>query len=198
MLGLRGACPVQLRAPWSYATRAILASLTVGGARGLCSAGGWPPSHLDKVNEVMLGSSGGDSGVQFVELLDRGGAEEQFHAGLCAPTSWWRTTAPATSWASRMLNPHRAFAERPEREREYLISTSGRGRRVRSKPADERLGRNAPLRCRGRACFESQHAEPQPPLSCLTWGACQQGRLPTNSMGHGIGQRSAATRNGQS
>jgi hypothetical protein len=34
--------------------------------------------HLEKVNEVMLASAGGDASVQLVELLDKGGSEEQF------------------------------------------------------------------------------------------------------------------------
>ena len=34
--------------------------------------------HLNMVNEVMLASSSGDSGVHFVEFLDNGGSEELF------------------------------------------------------------------------------------------------------------------------
>ena len=45
---------------------------------GLLAAPAQATFHLNMVNEVMLASASGNTGEQFVELLDLGGTEEQF------------------------------------------------------------------------------------------------------------------------
>ena len=45
---------------------------------GFAAAPALATFHLNMVNEVMRASSSGDSGVQFVELLDHGGSEALF------------------------------------------------------------------------------------------------------------------------
>ncbi len=56
---------------------AVLAGLTLASMMSLAGPAE-ATYHLNMVNEVMLASSGGDSGVQFVEFLDHGGSEELF------------------------------------------------------------------------------------------------------------------------
>jgi hypothetical protein len=155
---------------------AVLTSLAVGGLAVLAG-----PSqatfHLEKVNEVMLASGSGDSSVQFVELLDRGGTEEAF-TPVFAPYKLVVYDAGANKLGEHSLSADglRAAAS----GREYLVSTAGADAAF-GVAGDERLDVPLPAGA-GQACFE---ANPDPPaFSCLTWGAITK-PVPTNSNGTG-------------
>jgi hypothetical protein len=133
--------------------------------------------HLEKVNEVMLASSSGDSSVQFVELLDRGGSEEQF-TPVFAPYKLVVYDGAANKLGEHTLNPDGLRAA--DSGREYLISTTGADAAF-GVTGDEHLDVSLPTGA-GQACFE---ANPNPPaFSCLTWGAVTK-PVPTNSNGTG-------------
>ncbi len=134
--------------------------------------------HLEKVNEVMLSSSAGDAGQQFVELLDHGGSEEVF-TPVFAPYKLVIYDAAGTMIGAHMLDPTglrmAAAADAP-----YLISTAAADAALAVK-GDEKLDVALPL-AGGQACFE---ANPNPPaFNCLTWGTITK-PVPTNSMGTG-------------
>jgi hypothetical protein len=134
--------------------------------------------HLEKVNEVMVSSSAGDAGVQFVELLDHGGSEEVF-TPVFAPYKLVIYDAAGTMIGAHMLDPTglrmAAAADAP-----YLISTAGADAALAVK-GDEKLDVALPPAA-GQACFE---ANPNPPaFNCLTWGTITK-PVPTNSMGSG-------------
>src|SRR4051812_4791936 len=134
--------------------------------------------HLEKVNEVMLASGAGDAGVQFVELLDRGGSEEAF-TPVFAPYK-----LVVYDGAGNKLGEHGLSADglraAASGGREYLISTAAADAAF-GVSGDERLELSLP-RSAGQACFE---ANPDPhAFSCLTWGAITR-PVPTNSMGTG-------------
>ena len=134
--------------------------------------------HLEKVNEVLLRSSGGDAGVQFVELLDRGGSEEQF-TPVFAPYKLVIYDAAANKLGEQTLNPSglRAGASAGT---EYLISTAAADAAL-GVTGDERLTTSLPPTA-GQACFE---ANPNPPaFSCMTWGTISKA-VATNSQGSG-------------
>ena len=136
----------------------VLASLVLFTAPALATY------HLNMVNEVMLSSSTGNSGVQFVELLDNGGAEELF-TPVFAPYKLVIYDPAGNILAQQTLNPNglRAAADA---DREYLVSTAAANAAFHV-TGDERLTVTLPL-AGGQACFEGS---PQPPaVSCLTWG----------------------------
>jgi hypothetical protein len=154
----------------------VLAALTVVGVAVL-AAPAQATFHLEKVNEVMLASKTGDAGVQFVELLDRGGSEEAF-TPVFAPYKLVVYDAAGNKLGEHGLNPDglRAAAS----GREYLISTAAADAAF-GVSGDERLDVSLP-RNAGQACFE---ANPNPPaFSCITWGAITKA-VATNSMGSG-------------
>src|SRR5712671_1615038 len=98
----------------------IVASLALGGL-GALAAPALATFHLNKVNEVMLASSSGDSGVQFVELLDRGGVEEQF-TPVFAPYKLVLYNGAGNKLAEQTLDPT-GLRGSAAAGREYLIST---------------------------------------------------------------------------
>jgi hypothetical protein len=155
----------------------MLASLVLGGM-GVLAAPALATFHLEKVNEVMLGSSSGDSGVQFVELLDRGGGEEQF-TPVFAPYKLVVYDGAGNKLAEQMLNPTglRGAAS----GREYLISTPAADTAF-GVAGDERLAVTLPMGA-GQACFEANSPSPTA-FSCLTWGPITR-PVPTNSQGTG-------------
>jgi hypothetical protein len=155
----------------------MLASLVLGGM-GVLAAPALATFHLEKVNEVMLGSSSGDSGVQFVELLDRGGGEEQF-TPVFAPYKLVVYDAAGNRLGEQMLNPTglRGAAS----GREYLISTPAADTAF-GVAGDERLAVTLPMGA-GQACFEANSPGPTA-FSCLTWGPITR-PVPTNSQGTG-------------
>ena len=133
--------------------------------------------HLEKVNEVMLASGTGDTSVQFVELLDKGGTEEQF-TPVFAPYKLVIYDGAGNKLGEHMLDPAglRAAASGTP----YLVSTAAADAAFGVK-GDERLDVSLPTSA-GQACFE---ANPNPPaFSCVTWGAVTK-PVPTNSMGTG-------------
>jgi hypothetical protein len=155
----------------------ILASLTLAGMAVL-AAPALATFHLNKVNEVMLASSSGDSGVQFVELLDRGGGEEQF-TPVFAPYKLVVYDGGGNKLGEQMLNPT-GLRGAAAGGREYLISTSAADAAF-GVTGDERLGVTLPGA--GQACFEANTPSPTA-FSCLTWGPITRA-VPTNSMGTG-------------
>jgi hypothetical protein len=157
--------------------RRALAALTFAGV-GLLAAPAHATFHLEKINEVMLASSTGDGGVQFVELLDRGGSEEAF-TPVFAPYKLVIYDAAGNKLGEHGLNPD-GLRPAAASGREYLIST-GAADAALGVSGDERLDISLP-RNAGQACFE---ANPSPPaFSCLTWGAITK-PVATNSMGTG-------------
>src|SRR3954454_5862595 len=160
---------------WRRRTGALV-TLTLD-AVALLAAPAHATFHLEKVNEVMLASSGGDAGVQFVELLDRGGSEEAF-TPVFAPYKLVVYDAAGNKLGEHGLNPDglRAAAS----GREYLISTAAADAAF-GVSGDERLDLSLP-RSAGEACSEPN---PNPPaFSCITWGAITKA-VATNSMGSG-------------
>jgi len=134
--------------------------------------------HLNMVNEVMLGSSTGDTSVQFVEFLDKGGTEEQFTPAF-APYKLVIYDAAGNMLGQQTLDPTglRAAAAIG---REYLVSTSAADAAFHV-TGDERLTVALPQGA-GQACFEGS---PTPPaVSCLTWGKITK-PVPINMFGTG-------------
>ena len=133
--------------------------------------------HLEKVNEVMLASSGGDTSVQFVELLDRGGSEEAF-TSVFAPYKLVVYDGAGNKLGEHTLDAaglSAAAAGTP-----YLVSTAAADAAF-GVAGNERLDVALPAGA-GQACFE---ANPNPPaFSCLTWGPITK-PIPTNSQGTG-------------
>src|SRR5260370_19305380 len=121
--------------------------------------------HLNQVNEVMLASGSGDSSVQYVEFIDRGGSEEQFTPAFA---TYRRVIydAGGTKLVEQMLEPNKL---RPEAAvgREYLVSPPGTDSAFHV-TGDERLTRTLPPGA-GQACFEG-NTPPPTAVSCLTWG----------------------------
>src|SRR5438046_2109610 len=98
----------------SYWFGAILVSLAL-------PAAAHATFHLEKVNEVMLASSSGDSGVQFVELLDQGGSEEAF-TPVFAPYKLVIYDAAGNKLGEHMLDPT-GLRSAASSGAPYLIST---------------------------------------------------------------------------
>jgi hypothetical protein len=134
--------------------------------------------HLNMANEVMLASGTGDSGAQFVELLDHGGSEEAF-TPVFAPYKLVIYDAAGTQLGEHVLDPA-GLRDAAAADREYLVSTPAADAAL-GVTADEALDVQLPLDA-GQACFQ---ANPDPPaFSCLTWGAISK-PVATNSMGTG-------------
>ena len=147
-------------------------------ALGLLAQSAWATFHLQMVNEVMLASGGGDTGVQFVELLDKGGTEEQF-TPVFGPYKLAVYDAAGNKLGEHMLDPS-GLRSAAASGREYLISTAAADAAF-GVTGDERLDVALPAGA-GQACFE---ANPSPPaFSCMTWGTITK-PVPTNSMGTG-------------
>ena len=176
MFGLRSLARVDRKRRFAR-DASMLASLAMGGL-GVLAAPASATFHLEKVNEVMLASSGGDSGVQFVELLDRGGGEEQF-TPVFAPYKLVVYDGAGNKLAEQTLNPNGLRGATAGRE--YLISTPAADAAF-GVTGDERLGPSLPLGA-GQACFEANTPSPTA-FSCLTWGSVTR-PVPTNSQGSG-------------
>jgi hypothetical protein len=154
-----------------------LAALTVAGM-ALAAAPAQATFHLEKVNEVMLASSTGNASVQFVELVDRGGTEEEF-TPVFAPYKLVIYDGAGNKLGEHTLNPD-GLRPAAATGREYLISTAAADAAF-GVSGDERLDVSLP-RNAGQACFE---ANPNPPaFSCLTWGSITK-PVPTNATGSG-------------
>src|SRR3954451_14915618 len=132
-----------------------VAALTVAGV-ALLSAPAHATFHLEKVNEVMLASSSGDAGVQFVELLDRGGSEEAF-TPVFAPYKLVIYDAAGNKLGEHGLNPD-GLRPAAASGREYLLSPAAADAGL-GVSSSERLDLSLP-RSAGQACFE---ANPHPP-----------------------------------
>lgn len=156
---------------------AVLLVVAVAGL-GLLAQPAWATFHLNMVNEVMLASGSGDTGVQFVELLDKGGTEESF-TPVFAPYKLVIYDAAGNKMAEHTLDPNGLRAAAASGQ-EYLVSTAAADMTF-GVTGDERLDVSLPQGA-GQACFE---ANPNPPaFSCMTWGTITK-PVPTNSMGTG-------------
>jgi hypothetical protein len=133
--------------------------------------------HLNMVNEVLLASSGGDSSVQFVEFLDRGGTEEQFTPAF-APYKLVIYDASGKMLGQQTLDPNGLRAAAAV-GREYLVSTAGADTAF-NVTGDEHLTVTLPAGA-GQACFEG-NTPPPTAVSCLTWGAITK-PVPINMFG---------------
>jgi hypothetical protein len=152
--------------------------LALGGL-GVLAAPALATFHLTKVNEVMLASDSGDSRVQFVELLDRGGVEEQF-TPVFAPYKLVVYNGAGNKLAEQTLDPT-GLRGAAAAGREYLISTQAADSAF-GVTGDERLVVSLPAGG-GQACFEANTPNPTA-FNCLTWGSITK-PVPTNSMGTG-------------
>ncbi|MFL5895446.1 MAG: hypothetical protein ACJ76Z_10065 [Thermoleophilaceae bacterium] len=137
--------------------------------------------HLEKVNEVMLASAGGDPSVQFVELLDHGGTEEQF-TPVFAPYKLVVYDGAGNKLGEHVLTAS-GLSKAAAADGPYLISTA---------PADAAFGvkgdevLDMPLpQAAGQACFEA-NAQPSA-FNCMTWGPITKA-VATNSNGTGSAQ----------
>jgi hypothetical protein len=152
----------------------LVAGFVVG--MGVLASPAFATFHLEMVNEVMLASGTGDSTVQFVELLDHGGTEEQF-TPVFAPYRLAVYDGAGNPLGAQMLDPT-GLRTAASANKEYLLSTPA---------ADAALGvtGDAPLTVAlpagsGQACFEANPGA----FSCLTWGTVSK-PVETNSMGTG-------------
>ena len=156
---------------------AVLLVVAVAGL-GLLAQPAWATFHLNMVNEVMLASGSGDTGVQFVELLDKGGTEESF-TPVFAPYKLVIYDAAGNKMAEHTLDPNGLRAAAASGH-EYLVSTAAADMTF-GVTGDERLDVSLPQGA-GQACFE---ANPNPPaFSCMTWGTITK-PVPTNTQGTG-------------
>jgi hypothetical protein len=126
----------------------------------------------------MLASSTGDVSVQFVELIDHGGSEEQF-TPVFAPYKLVVYDAAANKLGEHMLSAD-GLRTAAAADKEYLVSTAAADAAF-GVTGNERLDVALPAGA-GQACFE---ANPDPPaFSCLTWGKITKA-VPTNGQGTG-------------
>jgi hypothetical protein len=134
--------------------------------------------HLEKVNEVMLASSSGDTAAQFVELLDTGGTEEQF-TPVFAPYQLKVYDAAGKLLGQQTLDPNglRAAAQTGS---EYLISTAAADNAF-GVTGNERLTVSLPADA-GQICFAGSPGE----VSCMSYGTISK-PVQTNSQGTGTG-----------
>jgi hypothetical protein len=146
---------------------------------GIGAAPAYATFHLNKVNEVMLASSGGDASVQFVEFLDRGGSEEQF-TPVFGQYELVIYDAAGNRLGVHVLDPA-GLRGAAAAGREYLVSTAAADAAF-GVTGDERLDVSLPLPA-GQACFEATTPSPSA-FNCLTWGAISH-PVPTNSQGSG-------------
>jgi hypothetical protein len=142
------------------------------------------------VNEVMLASGSGSSGVQFVELLDHGGTEEQF-TPVFAPYKLVVYDGAGNQLGEHMLDPT-GLRNAAGMDHEYLISTAAADAAF-GVTGDEHLDVALPVNA-GQVCFQ---ANPSPPaFSCMDYGSVSK-PVPTNSQGTGT-VRGPVPTNGES
>jgi hypothetical protein len=157
-----------------------IATLLVGSfaVAGIWAAPAFATFHLEMANEVMLGSSSGDSRVQFVELLDHGGSEEAF-TPVFAPYKLVVYDAAGNKLGEHELSAS-GLREAATADREYLLSTPAADAAF-GVTGDEALDVQLPAGA-GQVCFE---ANPDPhAFSCLTWGSITK-PVQTNPQGTG-------------
>jgi hypothetical protein len=155
----------------------ILPALTVA-AFALMAQPALATFHLEMVNEVMLASSSGDSGVQFVELLDNGGSEETF-TPVFAPYKLVVYDADGHKLGEQTLSAS-GLRSAAGSDSEYLISTAAADGAF-GVTGDERLTVTLPAGA-GQACYEANQSPSA--FSCMTWGTITKA-VATNSNGTG-------------
>jgi hypothetical protein len=142
--------------------RLPLSLVALLGGLGLTAAPAQATFHLEKVNEVMLASAAGDAGIQFVELLDKGGAEESFPP-IFAPFKLVVYDAAGAQRGEQTLDPNglraAAMAGTP-----YLISTAAADAAFNVK-GDEALSVALPADA-AQVCFQGNPGN----VSCITYG----------------------------
>ncbi|MEA2374074.1 MAG: hypothetical protein QOD53_537 [Thermoleophilaceae bacterium] len=135
--------------------------------------------HLEKVNEVVLASSGGDLSAQFLELYDQGGMEESFTPAF-APygLSVYDAAGKPLPGDSQTLDAT-GLRNAAAADKQYLVSTPAADTAF-GVTGDEKLTVSLPLSA-GQACYTGMGGTP---FSCVTWG-CITHAVSTNSMGTG-------------
>lgn len=143
--------------------RTLLAGFLALAGLALPAAPAFATFHLEKVNEVLLASTAGDAGTQFVELLDTGGSEEQF-TPLFAPYKLVVFDGAGNMLGEQTLDPT-GLRSAASSGSEYLISTAA---------ADAAFGvtGNAPLTIplpldAAQVCFQGSPGN----VSCLSYGS---------------------------
>ena len=158
---------------------AIVAAASVLIACGAAAAPAQATFHLNMVNEVMLASSAGDTGTQFVEFLDNGGTEEQF-TPVFAPYKLVVYDAAGNELGEQTLNPSGLRAAATA-DREYLVSTAAADAAF-GVTGDERLTVTLPVTA-GQVCFAGNEPAPHA-VSCMSYGTITH-PVQTNSEGTG-------------
>lgn len=129
--------------------------------------------HLNKVNEVMLASSGADASVQFVEFIDPGDDSEVFPP-FFAPYKLAVYDADADELGEQVLDGP-ALSSARAAGRPYLVSTAAADSAL-GVTGDEALAVTLPQEA-GQACFVATAQDEA--YSCLTWGRITTA-VPTN------------------
>lgn len=129
--------------------------------------------HLNKVNEVMLASSGGDASVQFVEFLNKGDSSEVYPPSF-GPYKLVVYSAAGDKLGEQVLNGP-ALSSARAAGRPYLVSTPAVDAAF-GVTGDERLAVTLPEGA-GQACFVATAQSEA--YSCLTWGRLTKA-VPTN------------------
>ena len=168
--------------------RVAVAGVALVAGLGIPVATAQATFHLEQVNEVMLASASGDSSTQFVELLDKGGSEEQF-TPVFAPYKLVVYDGAGKELGEQTLNPT-GLRNAAAAGSEYLISTPAADAAF-GVTGDERLTVSLPLDA-AQACFAGNPGN----ISCITYGSIAS-PVPMNSNGSGA-QHGPVPPNGES
>jgi hypothetical protein len=156
--------------------RIVLFAATLVTGLAMPAASAQATFHLEKVNEVMLASASGDASVRFVELLDKGGTEEQF-TPVFAPYKLAVYDGAGSALGEQTLNPT-GLRGAASAGTEYLISTAAADSAF-GVTGDERLTISLPLGA-AQVCFQGSPGN----VSCITYGSITQ-PVPMSSNGTG-------------
>jgi hypothetical protein len=156
--------------------RSVIGAVVLMAGLALPVASAQATFHLEKVNELMLASAGGDSGVQFVELLDKGGTEEQF-TPVFAPYRLVVYDGAGKQLGEQTLNPT-GLRNAAASGTEYLISTAAADAAF-GVSGDEHLTVTLPPST-GQVCFAGNPGN----ISCISYGSVTQ-PVSMNSSGTG-------------
>ena len=158
----------------SIAALVAVASLT------LFAAPAQATFHLNKVNEVMVSGSGGNTAVQFVEFFDQGGPSETFPPSF-APYKLVVFDRSGNKVGEQTLSAM-GLSNARAAGRPYLVSTAAADAAL-GVTGDETLTAGLPPSA-GQACYTSGPSDT--PYSCITWGCIST--LVSASAGTGTAQ----------
>jgi hypothetical protein len=161
-------------------SRRSIAAIAAVASLALFAAPAQATFHLQKVNEVMVAGSGGNSAVQFVELFDPG--HEPFPPTF-GPYNLVIFDAAGNKLGAHMLNGP-GMANASSAGRPYLISTTAADAAL-GVTGDETLDVSLPASA-GQACYTAMG---ETPYSCITWGCIS--KVVSASSGTGTAQGGA-------